>query len=289
MENNNDYIDMHMHSIYSDGEYDVNDLLNKVINNNIKTIALTDHDTLLGNKSISCEYRYNKGLNIINGIELSAKVSKGRMHILGYDFNLDDKVLNKKMNDLKLNSIYSIMALINQIRIDFNIILTEDEIKEIINRPGNIGRPLVAKLLIKKGLVNSVKEAFLKYLNVSYNKIRTSNKGIDCYECINIIKSAGGIAILAHPNQLLMNDIELEETLKKLIASGLDGIEVFHSGHSKGEINKYLNLAKKYNLLISGGSDFHGERVKPGTCLGICNDGMKIKKLSLIDKINSRK
>ena len=106
MEKDNYYIDMHMHSIYSDGQYDINILLDKAIRSNIKTLSITDHDTLLGNINISDEYRYNKNLNIINGIELSAKVNKGRMHILGYDFNLKDINLNNKMNELKLNSIY---------------------------------------------------------------------------------------------------------------------------------------------------------------------------------------
>ena len=290
MEKDNYYIDMHMHSIYSDGQYDINILLDKAIRSNIKTLSITDHDTLLGNINISDEYRYNKNLNIINGIELSAKVNKGRMHILGYDFNLKDINLNNKMNELKLNSIYSIMALINQIRIDYNIILTEEEIKSIINRKGNIGRPLVARLLIKYGLCSTVSEAFTKYLNPSYNKIRMSNKGINYEECITLIKSAGGFAILAHPNQLLMDDIELEKTVKKLISCGLDGIEVYHSGHSKNEVDKYLYLAHKYNLLISGGSYFHGEKVKPNVMLATgVNDNLKIKKLTLLDKINERK
>ena len=182
------------------------------------------------------------------------------------------------------------MALINQIRIDYNIILTEEEIKSIINRKGNIGRPLVARLLIKYGLCSTVSEAFTKYLNPSYNKIRMSNKGINYEECINLIKSAGGFAILAHPNQLLMDDIELEKTVKKLISCGLDGIEVYHSGHSRNEVDKYLYLAHKYNLLISGGSDFHGEKVKPNVMLATgVNDNLKIKKLTLLDKINERK
>ena len=288
--NNNKYIDMHSHSIYSDGQLEIDELISLAIKNNIRVLSITDHDTLLGNKNISDYYRKNQDIMIINGIELSAKVDKGRMHILGYDYDINNYELNKKMDELKVNSIYAIIACINQIRIDYNIVFSEDEIKEIINRKGNIGRPLVAKLLVKYGYVNSVKEAFDKYLNPSYSKTRKTNKGISFEECIRLIKDANGLSVLAHPNQLLMDDNELESTLKKLISCGLDGIEVYHSGHSKEEVEKYLDLANKYNLLISGGSDFHGKDVKPNIELGSgYNNNIKIKKLSLVDEIIKRK
>ena len=86
--NENKLIDMHTHSIYSDGEYEIDELLKKAIKNNVGTIAITDHDTLTGIKTI--DKKYKKDINIINGIELSAKVTKGRMHILGYDFDIND-------------------------------------------------------------------------------------------------------------------------------------------------------------------------------------------------------
>lgn len=285
----NKYIDMHTHSIYSDGQLEVDELIKLAIKNNVGILSITDHDTLLGNKNISEYYGKSNDIMIINGIELSAKVDKGRMHILGYDYDINNYELNNKMNELKVNSIYAIMACINQLRIDYNIVFSEKEIKEIINRKGNIGRPLVARLLVKYGYADSVEDAFQKYLNPAYNKTRKTNKGINYEECIRLIKGANGISVLAHPNQLLLNDIELENTLKKLISRGLDGIEVYHSGHSKEEVEKYLYLADKYNLLISGGSDFHGIDVKPDIELGSgYKNNVKIKRLSLVDEIKRR-
>lgn len=287
---NNKYIDMHTHSIYSDGQLEVDELIKLAIKNNVGILSITDHDTLLGNKNISEYYRKSNDIMIINGIELSAKVDKGRMHILGYDYDINNYELNNKMDELKVNSIYAIMACINQLRIDYNIVFSEKEIKEIINRKGNIGRPLVARLLVKYGYADSVEDAFQKYLNPAYNKTRKTNKGINYEECIRLIKEANGISVLAHPNQLLLNDTELENTLKKLISCGLDGIEVYHSGHSKEEVEKYLYLADKYNLLISGGSDFHGIDVKPDIELGSgYKNNVKIKRLSLVDEIKRRK
>lgn len=280
------YVDLHMHTIYSDGDLTPNELIKEAYKNNIGTISITDHDTILGLKKIvwggTCdETDYVK---IIPGIELSAKTNKGRMHILGYDFDVNDKALNDKMNELKNNSIYSVMAIINQLRIDYGIVFDSVDINGLFSNVGNIGRPHIAKLLIKYGYAKDVKEAFDKYLIDAYKKTKILNKGIPYKKCIDLIKNAGGISVLAHPNQLLLNDEELEEKIKEMVSYGLDGIEVYHSGHSKEETNKYLMLANKYNLLISGGSDYHGKSVKPNVDIGKTSNG-KIKRLSLLSKI----
>lgn len=278
-------VDMHMHSIYSDGELESNQLVKKAYENNIGVISITDHDTLLGIKNISYDDMETKFVKIIPGIELTAKTNKGRMHILGYDFNIDNKELNDKIRKLKNNSIYSVIALINQLKIDYGITFDSMDIKKLFSFEGNIGRPQLAKLLIKYGYSKNVQEAFDKYLKEAYSKTRKSNKGIPYEECINLIKNAGGISVLAHPNQLELNDDELESKIKEMILNGLDGIEVYHSGHSKEETKKYLKLAEKYNLLVSAGSDYHGKIVKPDVELGITSYG-RVKKLTLLDKIN---
>lgn len=279
-------VDMHMHSVYSDGDLTPNELIKMAYKNNIGTISITDHDTLKGLKKIVTGYRHEEAdyVKVIPGIELSAKTDRGRMHILGYDFDINDKALNDKMNELKNNSIYSVISIINQLKIDYGIVFDSSDIKDLFSNVGNIGRPHVAKLLIKYGYVNGVQEAFDKYLADAYNKTSFSNKGISYIECINLIKNAGGISVLAHPNQLLLNDDDLEDKIKEMVSNGLDGIEVYHSGHSKEETKKYLEIANKYNLLISGGSDYHGKSVKPDINIGETSNG-KIKRLSLLSKI----
>ncbi len=284
--NSEKIIDLHTHTNYSDGDLSPDELIKLAIDNNIGTLGITDHDTICGIKEINRDDSLiiDSGINIINGVELSAKTAKGRMHILGYDFDVNDKDLNDKMNELKNNSIYSVMAIINQLKIDYGIVFDSLDINELFSNLGNIGRPHVAKLLIKYGYVKDVKEAFNKYLTDAYKKTKILNKGISCKECISLIKNAGGISVLAHPNQLLLNDEELEEKMKEMISVGLDGIEVYHSGHSKEETKKYLEIANKYNLLISGGSDYHGKSVKPDVDIGKTSNG-KIKRLSLLSKI----
>lgn len=113
-------------------------------------------------------------------------------------------------------------------------------------------------------------------------KKQKNNKGISCVECINLILNSGGIPVLAHPKSLKLNDKELLYLLKDMINHGLKGIEVYHSSHTKEEIAKYLNIAKELNLLISGGSDFHGSIVKPNIKLGI-NNNINIKQLSILN------
>lgn len=287
----NPYIDMHTHSIYSDGQLEPNQLFKEAIKNKVGTIAITDHDTLLGNKNIlyGDNHPETGQLHIINGIELSAKVDRGRMHILGYDFDINNSSLNKKMAELRTNSVYSVLSLINQLKKDYNITFSVEDIQEVINNKGNIGRPHLAKLLVKYKYAKDINGAFSKYLVDAYNKTKYSNKGIKDEECISLIKNAKGLVVLAHPNQLKMDDYDLEETLKKLIDYGLDGIEVYHSSHTKEEVKKYLYLANKYNLLISGGSDYHGKNIKPDIELGSGTNGnVKIKQLSLLDCIKNR-
>lgn len=277
-------IDMHTHTNYSDGELSPEELINLAIKRNIGTMAITDHDTIEGIKHID-KSKYNN-IKIINGIELSAKVPKGRMHILGYNIDLNNKELNDKMSELKDNSINSVLSLYEQLKKDYDIRFTYNDIKELVNANHNLGRPDLAKLLVKYRYVDNVTDAFEKYLNNSYSKIRGNNKGLQYQECIKLIKDSGGIPVLAHPKTLELNNKEFLILLKDMLKEGLEGIEVYHSIHSKEEMDYYLKIANEYNLLISGGSDFHGKFVKPDIELGTGkNNNLNIKKLTLLNKI----
>lgn len=277
-------IDLHTHTCYSDGEYTPNELIKLAEQENIKTIAITDHDTLLGVKNISYT---SDNIKVIKGIELSAKVDKGRMHILGYNIDINNKVLNDKINELRNNSLYSVLSLIVQIRNDYNIILDYDDIKELINSNGNIGRPDIAKLCVKEGYASDVQDAFDKYLIEAYDKVRGSNRGITYKECISLILESGGIPVLAHPKTLKLNKVELTNLIEEMMGYGLKGIEVYHSTHTQEEIDLYLEIANKFDLLISCGSDYHGPFVKPDIKLATGKNNNLCKTyVSLLDYIN---
>ena len=276
-------IDLHTHSHYSDGNLSPRELIDLAIASDIGIISITDHDTLLGNKTINFNH---PGINIIPGIELSAKIDKGRMHILGYNIDIQNEDLNKKMSELQTISVNSVLSVVEQIKRDFEIVLTHEEIKELFSTECNIGRPNIANILVRRGIVTTSQEAFDRYLNSAYEKIKTFGKGIDCEECIELILKSGGIPVLAHPNTLKLDDMGLLKLIKELICIGLAGIEVYHSSHTALETNHLLSVANKHNLLISGGTDYHGPITKPEVLLGTGIKGnIKIKSLSLIDEL----
>ena len=277
-------IDMHTHTYYSDGELSPQELIEKAINKNIGVLSITDHDTINGIKTVD-KNKYPE-IKIINGIELSVKRNKGRMHILGYGIDLENKDLNDKMYELRDNSLNHVLSLMEQIKKDYGIRFKYEDIKELVNANHNLGRPDLAKLCIKYGYASSVQDAFDKYLIDANTKILGHNKGLTYEEAISLIKNSNGIPVIAHPKSLELEEKDLLELLKDMINCGLKGIEVYHSSHSKEEMDYYLKIANKFNLLISGGSDYHGKLVKPDIELGTGkNNNIKIKKLSLVDNL----
>ena len=254
-------IDLHTHTNLSDGDSNPDKVLSDAIRQYIKVIALTDHDTIKGIKSVD-KSKYPE-LEKINGIDLSAKVPVGRLHILGFGIDLDNQELNDGVEKLRLNNINTMLELIKQLEIDFGIRFSNEDNEEMIENYNNLGSPHVARLLINYGYVQTVQEAFDKYLVYSYDKFCDRKKGLPYSECIKLIINAGGIPVLAHPHTLKMNRVELEEFLQELIDLGLKGIEVYHSNISFEDRLFYLELADKYNLFITGGTDYHGKTVKP--------------------------
>lgn len=283
-------IDLHTHTNYSDGDLSPSELIRLAIEKRVGILGITDHDTLAGIKEVDKSHSLivDSGIQIIDGIELSAKVSKGRMHILGYNIDIHDINLNEKMGELRDNSINSVLSVMEQIKRDYGIIFRYDDIKELVNSNHNLGRPDLAKLCVKYGYASSIQDAFDKYLIAAHNKTRSSSKGLPYEECIELILKSKGIPVLAHPKSLELSEKEFLILLKEMISLGLKGIEVYHSSHTKEERKYYLEIAKKYNLLISGGSDYHGPTVKPEIDLGTGkNKNIKIKSLSLIEHIIS--
>lgn len=261
------YVDMHSHSTYSDGELEPVDLLNRAIEKRIATFSITDHDELGGIKDIRKNHMdiVNKsGIDLIDGIELSAQVSKGIMHILGYYIDINNKELNDKLIELKNNSYYSMISYLYDLRNNYNIRFSDEDIKALFNIKGNLGRPHVADLLIKYGYASSVQEAFDKYLIDVYDRNRSFNIKPSYEECISLIKKAKGYAVLAHPKSLKLDKLELMKLVRDMVSCGLDGLEVFHSSHSLNDMSDFMEIVCANKLAYTIGSDFHGEHVKPG-------------------------
>lgn len=280
-------IDLHSHSTHSDGTKTPSELLILAKEKNITTYAITDHDDIEGSKKLV--NLPHDGITIYSGVELNAKVEKGQMHILGYNIDLSNENLNNKLKELKENSKFNIMLYVKQLKEDYNIELPKEDIDKILNREGNIGRPLLALLLVKYGYVETVAEAFDKYLGDE--KVRHHKMWITKEECIRLINEAGGIAVLAHPFTLKLTDDELKRELKVLVDLGLKGIEIVHSKSNEEQREYYKKLAKEFNLITTGGTDYHGPEVKPNIELGTGINGnvnLNEKDVTIIDVIPSR-
>lgn len=282
-------MDLHMHSVYSDGSKKPLELIELAKKANIGTMALTDHDNIDGSKELM-QYT-DSGIYLYSGVELTAKVDKGRMHILGYNIDLDNERLNKRLVEMKDAAIYNIMLYVEILKKDYGVIIPVEEIEELMRKNGNVGRPDIALLLIKYGYCTDVEEAFQKYLIAVYEKVRKIKKGLTKEECVDLIVGSGGIVSLAHPSSLKMSNDELEKEVAYLKDLGMECIEIQHINNNPEQREYYRYLASKYNLMESGGTDFHGYEIKPDVSIGTGRNGnvdIEDGSLSLTKNIRSR-
>lgn len=281
--------DLHTHSIHSDGSKTPSELVAIALSKNIANLALTDHDDIEGSKEI-IKFNSNK-INIYSGVELTIKYKQGRMHLLGYNFNVDDPNLNKVLREIKENSIYNVLLYIELLKKDFCITFPQFEIDNLVITPGNIGRPQIALLLIKYGYCKNVDECFDRYLNPVYDKTRSLKKGITLEEGTDLIHRAEGTTSLAHPNSLKHPHSEFAELMPYFIGAGIDSLETTHPNLTPEERTFYHIQAQKHHLLESGGTDYHGIDIKPDIDLGSGrnkNVNIPTNTLTLTKKIKNR-
>ncbi len=248
------YIDLHTHSYCSDGSMSPEELVRHAKDNNIAAIALTDHDTISGVERAKLEGE-KIGVTVVTGIEFST-ISDGETHILGYDFDIKNKELCNAIDAVqesrRQNNVRTEQALQ---KIGFDITL--DDVKKLAHTDV-IGRAHFARAMTEKGYASSVKEAFDLYLakgRPGYN----SQRLLHDHEAIKLIKNAGGKAFLAHLHLTGKSGVELFSFVKHLKEQGLDGIEGYYSEYTDEMQKEYMDLARKLDLKISGGSDFHGK------------------------------
>ncbi|MGA9771606.1 MAG: PHP domain-containing protein [Blastocatellia bacterium] len=248
-------IDLHSHTVFSDGSATPFELIALVHSQGARAIAITDHDTVAG-LDAGRQAAEHFGIEFVDGIEISADYSPGTMHVLGY--YIDDKAttLLAKLTELreareKRNP--EIAARLQALGLDISY-------KEVALLAGNkvVGRPHFARLMVERGYAESIQDAFNRFLAkgaAAYvEKARLSPK-----DSIALIHSAGGVAVLAHPYQLKLASIEeAEQLIVELARMGLDGVEAIYSRHSDEERSVYAELAKRHGLLVTGGSDYHG-------------------------------
>ena len=254
--------DLHIHTLYSDGVFSPEKIVDTAIDVGLQVIALTDHDNILSyqvaNNYLKKENKEDK-LEIIQGIEVNTLYKNNEVHILGYFMdvtNSDFQNLLKVQQQARVKQTKEIISLLAKkegIRIKF------EDIKKQVAEGGSIGRPHIAKAITNAGGTASVMEAYAKYIHDD-SPVYVQRKTVTPQDAVEIIYDAGGIPVIAHPHEL---DIA-ESLIKELMQYGLRGIEAYHRKHSPACVEYFSSMAEELGLIVTGGSDFHAPNIMNG-------------------------
>ena len=251
--------DLHTHSAASDGQYAPEEVVRRGKDRGLEVLALTDHDTLDGlDEAVRAGERL--GMRVLRGVELSAR-EYPNLHILGYGFVNGPSRLAElcgEMRERRNRRKHEIIDYLKTKGVD--IPLAE---VEALASGGVVGRPHFARVVVDHGYAASNREVFDRWLDTEEFQEINNRFKVDAEACLEAIKRSGGRASLAHPYQVRLEDEALEKMVVQLKGNGLDAIECYYPRHTAEQTAFYLRMAEKYDLHITGGSDFHGEKVKP--------------------------
>jgi ribonuclease III len=282
-------IDLHIHSTASDGTLTPREIVSMALDLHLGAIAITDHDTIDGAREALAQ-GVPPSLQFVPGVEISATPffedsPDSSYHILGYFIDLNDPALNQLLTKLQTARSGRNPEIIKQLQaIGFDISL--DDVKHAADG-GQVGRPHIAQVMLKKGYVDTIDHAFNAYLSKGQSAYVDKFR-IDCHGAIDIIKGAGGIPVLAHPGLLSMeNDDDFDSLVASLKDAGLLGLEVLYPEHTAEQIARFTEMAGTHDLLITGGTDFHGE-LKPEISMGT-GDGSLFVPFPLFEALLAQK
>ncbi|MBE0575717.1 MAG: PHP domain-containing protein [Desulfuromonadales bacterium] len=269
----NNYVDLHLHSTFSDGVLTPTELVAGAADLGLRAIALADHDNVDGiPEALAAGRKY--GVEIIPAVELSVHwQDQNDLHLLGYAFDHENAALQKALGefrDFRAGRNQRILANIN-LRLMAEGRQPLDFMDVSRRAGGTLGRPHIGQALVAGGYVRDMEEAFIRYL-VPCNEPK---RFFPLAEAISLIHTAGGCSVLAHPPFINVSDNRLSELLDEFIALGLDGLEAHSSGAGNDGIDRYITMARRKNLIVTGGSDFH-QPVKGGIVMGAGRGNLKI-------------
>jgi len=258
------FVDLHTHSTASDGSVPPDELVRLAEARRLAAVALTDHDTTDGLAAAGMQARSFPKLMFVNGIECSGIFPSGTLHILGLGIDENDRQLRGLLQSLRAARRQrnpKIIAALQQlgVNIDMNDVMGVASDMRRGRRERIIGRLHIAETLRRKGYVRDHNEAFAKYIGTGAAAY-VDKEHLTPRQVIAAIRSARGLAVLAHPVQLnCENRAQLDRVVRSLVTAGLEGIEAYHTDHTPAQTRAYLDLARRYGLAVTGGSDFHGE------------------------------
>ena len=262
-------IDLHTHSIYSDGTATPAELVRMASANKLQGFSLTDHDTMDGVEEAVTAGR-ELGIEVLPGLEISALHHGYSLHILGYGIDPKNPALLHWLKRLQQGRRERNRKILEKLAA-MGIQISDDELARLSGK-GQTGRPHIARILVSRGYVRTMREAFSRYLG--RNKPAWQSRfTYTAADTIEMLHQAGGIAVFAHPGQLDPGMKVQPQIIKELVNLKLDGLEIFYPSHTRTMQKRLKSLAGKYNILATGGSDYHGSNRAgnlAGTPGGIC-------------------
>jgi predicted metal-dependent phosphoesterase TrpH len=274
-------LDLHLHTTHSDGSFTPTEVIDFAQKAGVTALAITDHDITTGILEATVAGGKH-GIDVIPGIEISSILGDSELHILGYFLDYQDTRLNERLARLRESRHRRNPKIIERLRAA-GIEITYEEVRSLAGTD-SVGRPHIARVLMEKGVVASAKEAFDLWLadgRPAYvpRELPTPS------EAMQWIREAKGLPVLAHPTWVKTTEGTLTDLVRRLKADGLDGIEVHYSTHTPRQTREYLALAKQLDLLVTGGSDFHG-LTKPDIDVGVGKGALHVP-TSLLDKLRN--
>jgi predicted metal-dependent phosphoesterase TrpH len=264
-------IDLHVHSHYSDGTHSPSEVVELAHQKGVVALALTDHDTLDGIPETVAAGQ-TLGIDIVAGIELSTIHHNQEIHLLAYGFDWQNPSLIHQITTLQASRNIRNSEAVTRLN-ELGLSLTYDEVKTIAGK-GTVGRPHIAQVLLEKGYVNTFQEAFTQYLGEKAPAYIPRDLP-STTQAIEWIRQAGGVTSLAHPNWIKQKGKAFLTFCKELQEAGLHALEVFYSTHTPRQISFFLQCTRQLDLLVTGGSDFHGTH-RPDIAIGVGRGNLKV-------------
>lgn len=243
--------DFHTHSIYSDGRLQPSQLADMAHRHGVRVMALTDHDTTAGLVDMAEALRRYPEISLVQGVELSTDIPGSEIHILGYFMDVEDQDFQQELTRFREGRLGRGQEMVGKLR-DLGMDITWERVQQIAG-DASVGRPHVAQALLEKGYIQTIAEAFDRYIGRDGPAYAERDK-LTPEQAITLIRRAGGIAFFAHPTYTK----DMESVLPSLKAAGLTGMEVYYKAYPEDTVATLKRLADQYDLMPLGGSDYHG-------------------------------
>jgi hypothetical protein len=254
-------VDLHSHTLASDGALPPRDLVRKAVEHGVRVLAITDHDSTEGIAEARAEATRHPGFTLVPGLEINCNVEGAEIHVLGYLVELEAPWFQEFLREQRAARTERVHRLAARLA-ELGMPIDPAEVLALAGEAAP-GRPHVAQVMVKRGYVKSVREAFDKYLR-SDGPANVPRHRLAPTEAVDVIRRAHGVAVLAHPGLA-----DRDAMIPALVDAGLQGIETYYAEHSTEQVRKYLDLCRRFDLVATGGSDYHGPHTgrtnPPGT------------------------